>query len=357
MLSHFYFKILFFIIIITLEVQPACTFAQIGGSNTYQFLDLPNSARIAALGGNVVSIKENDINLALQNPSLLNVSMHEQLALSGVRYLADIKYGYAAYCRNFKKYGTYQAAIHFIHYGSFQYADPTGVLTGENFTAGEYLLNFGWGLPIDSFFSVGTNLKTIYSSLEQNTSLGLAADIAATYNNTKHLYTLALVVKNLGRQVKAYRPDNVEPLPFEIQLGASLKPRHMPLRLSLLARHLQQYDLTYIDPNKSIIVDPVSGVSEEQKFSTIDKIMRHLVFGGELLISKNFNIRLGYNYQRRQELGFETKMKMAGFSWGFGFRISKFHLSYARASYNAAGASDYFTITTNLNQFHKPSGT
>ncbi len=36
---------------------------QIGGKGTYQFLNLPNSARIAALGGNFLTINDDDIGL------------------------------------------------------------------------------------------------------------------------------------------------------------------------------------------------------------------------------------------------------------------------------------------------------
>ncbi|GAJ03981.1 unnamed protein product, partial [marine sediment metagenome] len=45
---------------------------QVGGKSTYQFLNLPVSARAASLGGKINSIKDNDLSLAFYNPSLLN---------------------------------------------------------------------------------------------------------------------------------------------------------------------------------------------------------------------------------------------------------------------------------------------
>ena len=56
--------------------------------------------------------------------------------------------------------------------------------------------------------------------------------------------------------------------------------------------------------------------------------MRHLIFGIEFIPLDNFYLRAGYNYQRRQELKISNRTAMVGFSWGFGIRISKFHLSY-----------------------------
>ena len=62
--------------------------AQIGGVGTYEFLNLPVSARTAALGGNIMSVKDNDINASFQNPSLLNPSMDNSLSLSFINYFA-----------------------------------------------------------------------------------------------------------------------------------------------------------------------------------------------------------------------------------------------------------------------------
>jgi hypothetical protein len=66
-------------------------------------LNLPTSARAAALGYNVLSISDNDISLVNTNPSLLNSEMHNILVLSFVDYFADINYGYATYAHSFSK--------------------------------------------------------------------------------------------------------------------------------------------------------------------------------------------------------------------------------------------------------------
>ncbi|MCK4751672.1 MAG: hypothetical protein KAT15_31665, partial [Bacteroidales bacterium] len=55
-----------------LLLLPFVNLAQKGGETTYSFLGLTNSARVAALGGEVVSLLDDDINLVFHNPSLLN---------------------------------------------------------------------------------------------------------------------------------------------------------------------------------------------------------------------------------------------------------------------------------------------
>lgn len=80
--------------------------------------------------------------------------------------------------------------------------------------------------------------------------------------------------------------------------------------------------------------------------------MRHVVVGGEFIPGNgNFSVRLGYNYRRRTEMQIASRKALVGFSWGFGLKISKLKLSYARATYSLAGATNHFTITTNLKDF------
>lgn len=348
------YKKFLFLLIFQLLLFSFYSNAQIGGNNTYEFLNLSVSARSAALGGNLISVKDDDINLTFHNPSLLSKEMNNNLALTYINYFGDINYGYAVYSRSYDKIGSFMSGLQFVNYGKFTQADATGQITGE-FKAGEYALNTGFGRQLDSMFSIGVNLKTIYSSLEQYNSFGSALDFAATYNNTKQAFTFAAVIRNVGVQWKSYRKDNREPLPFEIQCGFSKKPKHVPFRFSMVFQHLQKWDLTYEDPNNpSVKTDPFTGEELKQNKIAVfgDKLMRHVVLGGEFLLTKNFNIRLGYNYQRRKELSVETKPGMIGFSFGFGVKISKFNLSYGLAKYHLAGASNLFSITTNLNDFY-----
>ena len=58
--------------------------AQNGGNSTFQFLNYSNSARVEAAGGYLLTIKDNDASLGVENPSLLNSSMHGFLALNYV---------------------------------------------------------------------------------------------------------------------------------------------------------------------------------------------------------------------------------------------------------------------------------
>ncbi len=79
--------------------------------------------------------------------------------------------------------------------------------------------------------------------------------------------------------------------------------------------------------------------------------MRHLVIGGEFMPTRNFSLRVGYNYRRRQEMKINSKLGTVGFSWGLAFRVSRFHFSYSRSAYHLVGSPNYITISTNLKSF------
>lgn len=342
------FLVPFFLLLCVFHLQ---SYSQVGGSGTYEFLNLTSSPRIAAMGGDFLAVYDDDITLASSNPSLINPGLHNHLGASFVDYYSDINYGQASYSRTFNRAGSFLGAVQYISYGEFDYADETGQRAGS-FYAGETALNIGWGRQLDSLFSIGSNLKFIYSSFESYNSFGLAVDVAGSYMSRDRSFIVSLIAKNIGRQLKAYEGGNVEPLPFELQLGFSKRLKHLPFRYSMLFNNLEKWDLRYEDPSSQQF-DPITGeVIDENGFEKFaDNFMRHIVIGAELIISKNLSLRAGYNYKRRQEMKIDDKTSTVGFSWGFGFRVSKFHFSYARSAYHLAGSPNYIAITTSLSDF------
>jgi len=342
-------------ILLALIISYTAYTQQIGGSSTYQFLQLPNAARVAALGGTVITPKNNDLNLAFHNPSLLTRAMDNNLVLNYVGYFADVKFGYISYAKTTQRLGNFAAGLHYINYGTFTEADINGAIIGE-FKAAEYALNLMWAKQLDSLFTIGATLKPILSNLETYTSFGIAVDLGATYHNPDSRFSAAIVIKNIGSQITTYTTDNYEPIPFDVQFSISKQLKHAPFRFTMLAHHLHRWDITYEDPNDpDNQIDPFTGKKQEktevQQFT--NKLLRHGTVGIEILLSENFHIDFGYNDQRRQELKIDTRSYTVGFSWGFGLKISKLHISYGRATYHLSGASNHFSISTNFSEFYK----
>ena len=327
--------------------------AQTGGGGVYKFLDLSVPSRTSALGGNTISLKDDDITLSFQNPALLTSSCSNQATLAFVNYFADIRYGYAAYSRSIKKAGNFGAAMHYVNYGTFTSADEYGKIDGT-FGASDYSFNLTYAREIDSTFTYGATLKTIYSKYERYSSIGNALDLGATYHNFKNNFTVAILLKNMGYQWKSYTENVTENLDFTSQIAISKKIKKAPFRINLAYQFLERWDLTYFDPeNPEPTVDPFTGEPiKEKKFNKfMDKLGRHLIPSTEVLITKNFHLRLGYNYLRGAEMKLSDRKGWGGLTFGFGFKVYKFHLSYARANYHVAGGSNHFTLTVRLSDF------
>jgi hypothetical protein len=87
-----------------------------------------------------------------------------------------------------------------------------------------------------------------------------------------------------------------------------------------------------------------------QKFSakfaaTADNTFRHLTFGTEILITKNFNLRVAYNYRRQREMTLPERRGINGLSLGFGFRIKRFGFAYSYSQMAFAGRSSVLSLT------------
>lgn len=319
---------------------------QIGGLTSFNYANIPGSARVAAMGGSYFAMKDGDVHLAQFNPSLLDSAMHQKVGLSFVDYFDGIAMGYATYAHRLKPHITGGATMQFCNYGKQTELDALGYEIGQ-FTASDYTLNLSVGYQIDSLWSGGLTLKTMYSALANYSSVALALDGGFTYNKPSKNFSASMVFSNLGYQLKSFTDNNREKIPFQLQVGIVKRPAHAPFRFSVVYSNMQRWDLVWENPNKVIITDPITGeIIEKEKWDFGDKFMRHITVGSEFILSKHMNIRIGYNYRKRQELKLEDKPGTAGFSYGFGVRVSKFHISYGRSIYHLAGPSNHISVTT-----------
>lgn len=333
---------------------------QLGGSSTYNFLELPVSARSAALGGNFITTRDGDLSLALENPSILDSSVNNKVVMSYMPYFAGINYGFFSYAHSIKAMGydkaagTFAVSVKYIDYGTFTQADDNGNITGT-FWAGEYMANVGYGQAIkDSTFNAGVNAKVIYSHLQQYTSTGAALDMAGSYVSKNRRLFISVVVENMGSQITDYVPGNNEPLPFDVKVGIADKLAHAPFRFGVTLDHLEHWDITYIDPADTETVNPLTGqaVKTSSLGTFADKLMRHVTPNLELVLGPNFMIRVAYNYEVRKELESSVKQGLVGFSTGVGIRIYKFQLNYGLGWYYTTGPTSTLTLGLSLDQFY-----
>lgn len=335
---------LFLFCIIACQLQ-----AQLGPSQVFDFALLPSSARVTAMGGSLISVQDDDVSLAQQNPATLNKLSKYALSINHDFHFAGIRYGYTGGGFHFDSLGlSLHVAAHYVNYGDFVRADIFGNEQGS-FTASETAFIIGAAKQLNERISIGVNLKGLNASYDTFGSFGLAADIGAHYNNPDKNYSIAAVIRNIGVQLDPFN-ELEERIRHDVQIGFSKRLRYLPFRYSIIAHNLQQWNIRYKDPN-DIVTDLEGNIEEENPWiAGTDNFFRHIIINGEFLLGKaeNLRLRFGYNHLRKQELSVLSLRSLAGFSFGFGISVKKIRLDYGLGLYHLEGGSHHFGLRMNL---------
>lgn len=321
-------------------------FSQVGGQSVYQFLNMMTSPRQAALGGKVITIYDYDVNQAIFNPATINPDMDNQLSANYGNYFGEISYGTGAYAYTWdRRVQTFHVGVSYVNYGTFDGYDEFGNQTGD-FTGSEGALSLGYAYNIPwSNIYVGANLKLISSTLESYHSLGMALDLGAIYIDERNDINIALAIRNAGTQITTYAGTN-EKLPLEIIAGISQELDHVPIRWHLTLENLQQWNVAFTNPVHA--EQGLDGSTNSKKPSFINNALRHVIVGAELFPQKSFNIRVGYNFRRSQELILEDQRTFAGLSAGVGIKMGNLRFNYSYSRFTSAGSTNLFGLMINL---------
>lgn len=308
-----------------------CLVASNSFSQSFSFLNTPSSARLSALGGVNVSLHDRDVNFFSTNPSLAGDTLNGFASANYHFYIADVGVAAFALRPTIKNLGALSVGVQHMGYGTINSYDASGAPTGS-FTSGETALSIAKHFQANTF-RFGATFKTIFSSLAGYNATALALDLGGLYIHPRQALTIGLAFKNIGFVVADYEESSQSQLPFDVQIGTTFKPEHMPFRFSLTAFDLTRYD-AYENP--------------DDKPSAVDNVIRHLNVGAELLLSKNVNVLVGYNFRKRQELRLAEISGGAGFSFGASIQLKKVELIVNRSSLGPGQASYGFTLSANL---------
>lgn len=330
---------------------------QIGGLETYRFLGLSPSARVSGLAGNLITVADDDVNLAYQNPASLNPEMHQQIGFNHSFHLNDIGHSFVTYGHYAEKWDlSLFGGLKYVNYGEIERTNEFFQVEGT-FRANEYAFVLGAARQVYDRLSLGANLKFISSQFDIYQSVGVAADVALFYTDTTKNFTATMVMKNIGTQLSTY-DDERERLPFEIQVGVSKRLRYLPFRFSIIYEHLQAWNILYDDPNleQGILFIGQEDNGESASDAFFDNLFRHFVFNGELLMGakENFRLRFGYRHVLRRELSVNNFGSLSGFTFGMGLKINRFRIDYGRYNLHLAGGQNHFSVSTNIQEFKRP---
>ena len=301
--------------VFTLFLGLFSTILQAQDSQTeYNFLRLPISAHAAALGGNNITIIEDDPSLMFSNPALAASVSDMTVGLSYMNYMKGANYMGASFTKAMNDKATLAGGIQYMNYGKMKEVDENNVQLGE-FNASEIAVEAIFSYELAKNLVGGITGKFITSYIGSYNSIAVGVDLGLNWYDPEREWSVSAVAKNLGGQVKAY-DDNFGNMPFELQLGVSKTFAALPVRVSATLVDLTHFNYQFIN---------------------------HLNLGAEVLLSESLWIGGGYNFRRANDMkigvGDDESSHGAGFSFGGGINLERFKLNLSYGKYHAASSS------------------
>lgn len=280
----------------------------------YNFLRLPVSAHVAALGGDNITLTDDDATLIFHNPSLLNNVSDQTLNLNMMTYMEGSTTASAAFVKAAGERGTWGVAAQYMGYGTMREMTADNQQTGE-FSAKDIAVSGSFAYALTERISGGITARVITSYIGQYNSLGMGVDIGLNYYDAEREWSVSAVAKNLGGQLSAYE-DDFERMPLDLQLGVTKRLIGSPLRLSATLIRLNDWQVG---------------------------LGKHLVMGADLILSPQFYLAVGYNGLRASQMKISesdgSSSHGAGLSIGGGIQLERLKLHVAYAKYHVSSSS------------------
>lgn len=306
-------KKVLFALLITICTVP--TKAQNDSQTGYNFLRLPVSSHAAALGGDNVTVIDDDEALIFNNPALLTSVSDKTINLNYMNYMSGANAASASFNRIVKERASWAVSGQFLDYGKMKEVDEENVQTGE-FSAKDISIAGYFSYMLTNKLSGGISTKFISSNIGDYNSFAVGVDLGINYYDPDREWSLSFVMKNLGGELDAYE-DEYGKMPFDIQMGVSKRFVGTPFRL-----HATIVDLNH------------------PKY----KMINHLILGADILLGESFWIGGGYNFRRANEMKVanaegDDSSHGAGLSLGAGLTLSRFKVGASYGKYHVSSSS------------------
>lgn len=305
--------------LVTLLMLGIATFINVAAQDSqtgYNFLRLPVSAHAAALGGENITIIEDDASLMFHNPALLSSVSDKTANLNFMTYMEGAVTASASFCRIVGDRGTWGVMAQYMDYGSMKEVDENNVQTGD-FSAQDIQVAGCFSYELTKYIVGGITARFVTSYIGDYNSIAVGVDLGLNYYDPDHEWSISIVAKNLGGELKSYE-DEYNKMPFNLQVGVTKRIMNGPFRVSLTANDLTHWDYTAIN---------------------------HVVVGLDIILSQSIYVAAGYNFRRVDEMKIQSSddddesSHWAGISFGAGLQLERFKLQLAYAKYHVSSSS------------------
>ena len=289
----------------------------------YHFLRLPVSAHAAALGGENITLTDDDATQLFQNPALISGVSDKTLNLNYMTSMEGAKTVSAAFVRLAGERASWGVSAQLMDFGHIKQTSATHEDLGD-FTARDIAIGGSFAYELSERVSGGITAKFITSTIADYHSLAIGVDLGLNYLDVERGWSLSAVARNLGGQIKAY-DDNFERIPFDLQVGVSKRLLNSPLRFHATMSRLTDWD---------------------------EGLGRHLAIGTDILLGQNIYLAAGYNFRKANEMKISdsegSSAHGAGLTLGAGLSLQRFKLHLGWGKYHVSTSSLLINISYTL---------
>ena len=290
----------------------------------YSFLRLPVSAHVAALGGDNVSLTNDDATVIFHNPSLIANVTDKTLNVNFMTYMEGSTTASASFVRAYKERASWGVSAQYMSYGEIKETSVANQQIGT-FSPKDIALAGSFAYLLSNSISGGITARFISSTIGSYSSAAVVVDLGLNYQDIERGWSISAVARNLGGQIKAY-DDEFERIPFDLLVGVSRQLPNAPLTLHATLARLNNWDQAFI---------------------------KHLTVGADIRLSPAIFISAGYNFRRSSEMKvYEDKDTSAshgaGLSLGGGIELERFKLHIGYAKYHVSASSLLVNLSYNL---------
>lgn len=314
-----------------LAVLPATALAQEYAS-AFNTLRLPASSHAAALGGQNVTLIEDEPTAGWYNPALYANVSDLSAGLDFMTYAAGSTWMGAHFVKAFGERHTMAVGAQYMNYGKMDETDEAGNTLGQ-FSAKDIVIGAGYSYLLSDRWTGGANLKMMVSNLADYTALAAAIDVGLNYYDDENDLSVSASLQNIGTQLKAYHDGQRTHLPFTLALGFSKGMAHLPVRFHVTMTDVTRWKSSYY------VLPENKDKDKSDKVGFGKKALNHFVLGLDILPTDYLYLSVGYNFRRAYELKASGSSHLAGLSAGAGVNVKHFKFGVSYAKYHQASNS------------------
>ncbi len=314
-----------------LAVLPATALAQEYAS-AFNTLRLPASSHAAALGGQNVTLIEDEPTAGWYNPALYANVSDLSAGLDFMTYAAGSTWMGAHFVKAFGERHTMAVGVQYMNYGKMDETDEAGNTLGQ-FSAKDIVIGAGYSYLLSDRWTGGANLKMMVSNLADYTALAAAVDVGVNYYDDENDLSVSASLQNIGTQLKAYHDGQRTHLPFTLALGFSKGMAHLPVRFHVTMTDVTRWKSSYY------VLPENKDKDKSDKVGFGKKALNHFVLGLDILPTDYLYLSVGYNFRRAYELKASGSSHLAGLSAGAGVNVKHFKFGVSYAKYHQASNS------------------